>query len=272
MAHPLHAYLALLDDLRAAGFRCHPIRDYFAADGAGQTTAQAAADPDTPCVYLRHDVDRLPARAVTMAEAEAARGIRSSYYFRCDARMRFPATAMRRIADLGHETGFHYESLSRTRGDRAAAIERFVEELAACRAILPVTTVSPHGAPLAASSNMDFTASIDPANLDLLGDATDMDYTDMLYVTDTGGTFGSPHNLRDRPRGRCLTQPVPPAQLAGWIAEQVITRITLSCHPERWPAGGAGLATAVVKDGLANIAKVLAARTRSCFLQNLSPT
>ena len=255
MAHPLHAYLALLDDLRTAGFRCHPIRDYFIGDGAGQPTAPAAADPDTPRVYLRHDVDRMPARAVTMAEAEAARGIHSTYYFRCDARMRFPAAAMRRIADLGHETSFHYESLSRTRGDRTKALALFEQELAACRAIVPVTTVSPHGAPLAASSNMDFTASIDPQVLGLLGDATDMDYSDMLYVTDTGGTFGSSYNLRDRPAGRCLTAPVPPARLAGWMLEQGINRLTLSCHPERWPAGTLGLAQAWVTDAAGNAVK-----------------
>ncbi|WP_462330989.1 hypothetical protein [Thiohalocapsa halophila] len=255
MAHPLHAYLALLDDLRVAGFHCHPIRDYFMAQRAGQGTATEPADSHTPCAYLRHDVDRMPARAVAMAEAEAERGIRSTYYFRCDARMRFPEAAMRRIADLGHETGFHYESLSRTRGDRAAAIERFARELAACRAIVPVTTVSPHGAPLAASSNMDFTASIAPESVNLLGDATDMDYSDMLYVTDTGGTFGSPHNLRDWPAGRCLTRPVPPARLMGWITLQTITQVTLSCHPERWPADYLSLLHASLRDAAANAAK-----------------
>jgi hypothetical protein len=257
MAHLLSTYLTLLDDLTRAGFRCHPIRDYFT--DAHQTGQGASADqaPATRLAYLRHDVDRLPQRAVAMAEAEAQRGIRATYYFRCDARQRFPEPAMRRIAALGHETGFHYESLSRTRGDRAAALDLFRRELDACRAVVPVSTVAPHGAPLSASSNMDFTGSIDPAGLDLLGDATDMDYTDMLYVTDTGGTFGSPHNLRDRPRGRCLTEPVPPARLAAWIAGQGTTRLTLSCHPERWPVGGVGLIQAWVMDVAGNAAKLL---------------
>lgn len=262
MAHPLRAYLALLDDLRSAGFRCHPIRDYFTAQPAAHGTAAQAKDRQAHRAYLRHDVDRLPARAVAMAEAEAARGIQSTYYFRCDARMRFPAAAMRRIAALGHETGFHYECLSRTRGDRTAALERFAQELAACRAIVPVTTVAPHGAPLATSSNMDFATGIDARALGLLGDATTMDYSDMLYVTDTGGTFGSPHNLRDRPAGRCLTAPVPPARLAGWIAAQGITRLTLSCHPERWPAGRLGLAQARLTDAAGNAVKMLVQRLR----------
>jgi hypothetical protein len=256
MAHPLSVYLALLEDLRAAGFACHPVRDYFAQCRAGDT-GTTAGEHETPRVYLRHDVDRLPQRAVKMAEAEAERGVRSTYYFRCDARMRFPEQAMRHIADLGHETGFHYESLSRTRGDRTAALALFERELAACRAIVPVTTVAPHGAPLAASSNMDFTASIDTERCKLLGDAADMDFTNMLYVTDTGGTFGSPYNLRDRPAGKNLTEQVAPVRLADWIAARSITRLTLSCHPERWPQSRPGLAQAAGRDAVANAAKVL---------------
>lgn len=262
MAHPLSAYLALLDDLRAAGFHFHPIRDYFVARRAGDAGATPGGH-EISSAYLRHDVDRLPQRAVAMAEAEAERGIRATYYFRCDARQGFPEPAMRRIASLGHETGFHYESLSRARGDRAAALALFERELAACRAIVPVSTVAPHGAPLAASSNMDFTASIDTDCAQLLGDATDMDFTDMLYVTDTGGTFGSPHNLRDRPSGRCLTGPVPPARLAEWISGHAIARLTLSCHPERWPAGAIALAMASVRDLVGNGAKSLLSRLRA---------
>lgn len=262
MAYPLSAYQALLEDLRTAGFSCHTIREYFLsrqAVDAGKATGLS----DMPRAYLRHDVDRSPQRAVAMAEAETALGIRATYYFRCDARLRFPAPAMQRIAGLGHETGFHYESLSRTRGDRAAALALFERELAACRAIVAVTTIAPHGAPLAASSNMDFTASIDAERAALLGDATDMDYTDMLYVTDTGGTFGSPYNLRDRPTGRCLTEPVPPGRLAEWIGGQGITRLTLSCHPERWPLGRVGLVQAALSDAAGNLAKKTLRRLRA---------
>ncbi|WP_295886976.1 hypothetical protein [uncultured Thiohalocapsa sp.] len=265
MAHPLHAYLALLDDLRAAGFRCHPIRDYFTGNQAGQGAASAGEDSDTRRAYLRHDVDRLPARAVAMAEAEAARGIHSTYYFRCDARGRFPEAAMRRIAALGHETGFHYECLSRTRGDRVAAVECFARELAACRAIVPVTTVSPHGAPLAASSNMDFTASIDAQALGLLGDATDMDFTDMLYVTDTGGTFGSQYNLRDHVAGRNLDHPIAPKGLARRLIDGDERRIVLSCHPERWAVGRLALLEASAREIALNLLKLVLHRARRWF-------
>jgi len=256
MAHLLRAYLALLDDLRAAGFCCHPVRDYFSGRGAGYA-GTAPCEQETLTAYLRHDVDRLTRRAVAMAEAEAGRGIHASYYFRCDARMRFPESAMRRIADLGHEIGFHYESLSRTRGDRAAALALFQRELAACRAIVPVTTVAPHGAPLAASSNMDLATSVGSEGTELLGDAAQMDFTRMLYITDTGGTFGSPYNRRDRPAGQHLSKRVAPEHLAAWLAESGINQLTLSCHPERWPASRVGLLQACITDAAGNAAKML---------------
>lgn len=259
MAHRLSVYHKLLEELLAAGYRLHPIRDYF------------RSPPEPPVVYLRHDVDRIPSRAVDMAKLEAALGVCSTYYFRCDRRMCFPERVMREIAGLGHEIGFHYESLSRIRGDRAAALALFERELAACRAIAPVSTVSPHGAPLAASSNMEFTASIDADCSSLLGDATKMDFTEMLYVTDTGGTFGSPYNLRDRPEGRCLTKPVPPPCLTEWVVALGTNSLTLSCHPERWPLCMPGLMQAQCFDAAANAAKTLSRRFRQSGAVAMAP-
>ncbi|EGV30434.1 lipopolysaccharide biosynthesis protein [Thiorhodococcus drewsii AZ1] len=251
MAHSLTKYASLLDELAAAGYRFHPIRDYFAAPAK------------QPFVYLRHDVDRLPERAVTMAEAEAKGSIRATYYFRCDKHMRFPEAAMRRIADLGHETGFHYESLSRCKGDSDAALALFERELAACRSLVPVDTVAPHGAPLSAASNMDFSTGIGPERFALLGDATGIDFTDILYLTDTGGTFGSPYNLRDRVAGRELPGPIHPVRLAAHVIGQQETRLVLSCHPERWPSGMLALTEARARDSATNLAKRLLQHLRA---------
>jgi len=257
MAHPLRAYVALIDDLRVAGFACHPIRDYFTGDRSGDTAGTDQTRTESGIVYLRHDVDRLPRRAVAMAEAEAELGVRSTYYFRCDARLSFPGPSMHRVEELGHETGFHYESLSRTHGDRAAALALFQRELAACRAVVPVTTVAPHGAPLAASSNMEFTDSIDTVRMGLLGDATEMDFTKMLYVTDTGGTFGSPYNLRDRTAGPMLDDSTHPKHLVRRLEQHGCACFVLSCHPERWPKTMPGLMIARTKDHIVNLAKAI---------------
>jgi hypothetical protein len=84
MAHRLSRYLALRSQRAKNGFSSHPITAYF--EGRGRPPDVCLRD----AVYLRHDVDRLPARAVTMAEAEAAMGVASSRYFRCNPRGRFP--------------------------------------------------------------------------------------------------------------------------------------------------------------------------------------
>jgi hypothetical protein len=67
-------------------------------------------------LILRHDVDRRLGKTLVMAEMEGRAGGRASYYFR-RARRGFPAHAIRRVAELGHEIGYHYETLSAARGD-----------------------------------------------------------------------------------------------------------------------------------------------------------
>ena len=78
MAHPLHAYLALLDDLRTAGFRCHPIRDYFTEQRAGQGPVCETEHSQIPCIYLRQEPDCVPSPAAPIAEGEAERAIRNT--------------------------------------------------------------------------------------------------------------------------------------------------------------------------------------------------
>jgi hypothetical protein len=62
-------------------------------------------------VVLRHDIDRKLGNALQMAELEHEWGIQSTYYFR------FPYTfkpdIIRKIKDLGHVVGYHYEVLSK---------------------------------------------------------------------------------------------------------------------------------------------------------------
>ena len=78
MAHPLHAYLALLDDLRTAGFRCHPISNYFAAQQVGHGPICETEHSHIPCIYLRREADCVSTPAASIAEGEANRGIRNT--------------------------------------------------------------------------------------------------------------------------------------------------------------------------------------------------
>jgi hypothetical protein len=175
-------YERLLDAALERGWRFLTVEEYLRAD-----------DPDAPFVVLRHDVDRKVGSAVAMAEAEAERGVQATYYFRTGTFDPETATAM---AERGHEVGYHYEDLAATRGDVAAARDRFVRNLERFRRHVDVTTACAHGSPLSPHVNTAMWDD-DPAfeEYGLLGEAyLSIDFEDerhageepLAYLSDTG--------------------------------------------------------------------------------------
>ena len=76
----------------------------------------AAGNTDPQTIGLRHDIDNIIEPAVLMAEWEAERGYRSTYfalhtapYWRNEWLLR---TSLERIATLGHEIGLHNNALT----------------------------------------------------------------------------------------------------------------------------------------------------------------
>lgn len=245
MAFPLSAYVDLLHRLREKGYSLGPISRYF--EGFRP-----------PFVFLRHDVDRLSSRAVHMARGEQNMGVKATYYFRCDGRTRFPEEEIRFVADMGHEVGFHYETVVRMKADPDRVIGRFTEELAALRRITTVKTVTAHGSPLAKLSNVGYTKTLDLGEFGLVGDpAVNIDFSKVLYVTDSGGVYGSPNNLRDWSEGKNLRRPTPPKELAKALDPRQEPLVVLSSHPERWPIGFVGLMQARATDFAVNVLKRL---------------
>ena len=61
-------------------------------------------------VILRHDVDRLHERALQMAQLESSLGVNASYYFRIESLIN-NVLLIKKIENLGHEIGYHYEEL-----------------------------------------------------------------------------------------------------------------------------------------------------------------
>lgn len=248
MAGRLADYLALVRGLREKGYRLGPVAWYF--EGY-----------EPPFVFLRHDVDRLVFRAEAMARGEHDLGVESTYYFRCDARGGFPEKAIERIRTLGHEVGFHYETWSRSGGDVGKAREMFARELGVLRGLAEVRTVAPHGSPLSRRTNVDFSRQLDLGGLAILGDVqSDVDFHRVLYVTDTGGVFGSRYNRFDRVEGKSLEGAMTPAELGAMLRPENEPLVLLNTHPERWPQTAPGLVQASLFDGLANLLKVLAAK------------
>lgn len=75
---------------------------------------EQAGNLDEPFCILRHDVDYSPAAALRMAEQEAARGIRATYFLLAGTgyyNLLAPEHAHvgRTLVALGHEVGLHYD-------------------------------------------------------------------------------------------------------------------------------------------------------------------
>jgi hypothetical protein len=158
--------------------------------------------PEKFCL-IRHDVDRKPINALKMAELENKLGIKSTYYFRAK-KCSFDEEIIKKIADLGHEIGYHYESLSDTDGNIELAIKDFEKNLKEFRKTVPIKTCSMHGRPFKPYDNRDIWKVKEnhnylKNNLDILGEVyLDIDYTDITYINDTGRNWSSgKSNRRD---------------------------------------------------------------------------
>ncbi len=104
----LGSYCELVEGLRAAG--------YASVDFE-------RVEPARRDLILRHDVDMCLFRALEMAEAEHRIGVRSHYFVLVNTESYNAGSGesrgiLRRIRELGHEIGLHFDSLDIAAGDQ----------------------------------------------------------------------------------------------------------------------------------------------------------
>jgi hypothetical protein len=188
-------------------------------------------------VLLRHDVETSPAQAVRMAEVEAAHGLAATYFLRA-RRGGFPGGAIARLRALGHDVGYHYETLARARGDVGRAVELFARDLEGLRRHGPVRVASMHGSPLLPWDNREMWRAARPSDFDLAGEVyADIDYADVRYFSDTGRTWHpTRHNLRDHVAlpPECALDTTD--ELIALVRARRFPRLCLLAHPDRWSA------------------------------------
>jgi hypothetical protein len=248
----LAKYERLCDALGREGYVGLGMADYL--------TRPAAGLPGR-LVLLRHDVESDPGQAVRMGAIEKARGLVATYFFRAKRSVLRPE-AIRQLAGMGHEIGYHYETLSRARGDIARAIEMFRHELARLREHASVRVASMHGSPLLPWDNRAIWSRVSPADFDLAGEVyRDIDYGAVDYFSDTGRTWHPRRfNIRDH-------APAPTGQVAestdeliALIAEGRMRRICLLTHPERWSPDALSWWLRRLRDAAENRFKVVLAK------------
>ena len=154
---------------------------------------------DDLIIILRHDVDDKPENSLRMANLEYSLGIAGSYYFRA-VPCSWKVEIIKSIKKLGHEIGYHYETMDTANGDIDKAWEQFQLNLKKLREISNVSTVCMHGSPKSKFDNKDIWNKYDYKNVNIIGEPYfDIDFNSVLYLTDTGRRWdGYNVSVRDR--------------------------------------------------------------------------
>jgi hypothetical protein len=223
----LTIYRDLIAEIKKTGFEVLTLKDYF------------QQQHDSPAFFIiRHDVDRRPEHALKMALVESSYGIQSTYYFRVNKRV-CKKDIIQKIAELGHEIGYHYEVVDKARGDMGLARRIFDDELAQLRTLTDISTAAMHGNPLTSWNNKDFWQHFTLSQFNLIGEAyVSIHNPDLFYVTDTGrGWNRAAFNLKDifsDSAVSILPSISTTAQLASLIRKKKYPKIYLLVHPNRW--------------------------------------
>ena len=191
-------------------------------------------EPKDKFVILRHDVDSKPYRALRMARLENKLNIKSSYYFRYNKSV-FDPKIIKEIDELGHEIGYHYEVLSKTKGDFPRALELFLEELSEFRKICEIKTICMHGSPLSKYDNREMWKIFDFKLYGIKGEAYLSAGKDLDYFSDTGWNWNSKHKLRDYISGNKNNLLIDSTDdLLDLVKNKSSGRIYLLAHPGNW--------------------------------------
>ena len=195
-------------------------------------------------VILRHDVDLRPQNSLATAKIENELGLKAVYYFRAVPES-WDEAIIKQIAGLGHEIGYHYESLTTCNGDIDAAWEDFKVNLAKLEIVVgnPIISICMHGSPKSPWDSKDIWKKYDYRSTGVEYEPyLDTDFSKTFYLTDTGRRWdGYKVSVRDR---------IPEYQ-DKWIEQGLVFHSTddiiraanegnlpralmITTHPQRW--------------------------------------
>lgn len=192
-------------------------------------------------IILRHDVEQHYENALEFAELQSRCGIKGTYFFRILPKQ-FNTAIVKKIAELGHEVGYHYDDLTQCKGNHKKAILRFEKNLQLLRKIAPVTSICMDGSPLSKYDNKSLWDKYDYREFGIIGEPYfDVDFNETFYLTDTGRRWdGWKTSVRDK---------VP--QQEEWVKHGLVfystndiikaakegclpNKIMMTFHPQRW--------------------------------------
>ena len=227
MDFTLKKYSELVSALKDAGYEFVTYAEYAEGNRAERL------------VVMRHDVDRCIQGARRMADVEQNMGIKASYYVR--EKFLCYVDAIRHIADMGHEVGYHYEDLVIENGDVDKAYARCLCNINKLRQVVDLRTITMHGSPMSKIESKDIWQVYDYRKLGIIGEPQmDVDWREMVYLTDTGRSWNGV-NRRDKVAERAEEW-----KAKGWVYEttddiikaiqedRFPPRVMITVHPQRW--------------------------------------
>lgn len=187
-------------------------------------------------ILMRHDVDRRPKGSLEMSEIEESYAVKTTYYFRTILQTLKP-NIIKKIANLGHEIGYHYESLAETNGDYKKAIKDFEKNLAILNTLYPIKSIAMHGRPTSKWDSRHLWEQYDYKQYGILSEPYfDIDFKKIFYITDAGRAWDNASiNLRDKV-DTPFKFPVSTTNdlIARLDNNELPNTIMMNIHPEHW--------------------------------------
>jgi len=171
-------------------------------------------------------------------------GIVGTYYFR-KVSQSYNVAIIKEIVALGHEVGYHYETMDTCKGNVDKAYEEFCRNLETFQKLTPVKTISMHGSPMSPYDNREIWNKYDYKKLGIIAEPYfDINFNELFYITDTGRRWdGHLYNVRDKAtKENPVTNPeflklrfhstkdIIDSVNAGTFPKQAM----LNFHPQRW--------------------------------------
>ena len=194
MDFTIKIYQKLLDSWQKIGYVFQTFKA-FSVDAPIQMSNALSK----PLIILRHDVDKMPQNSLMFSKIQAERGINGTYYFRT-VKESWDEAIIKEIVALGHEVGYHYETMDSCHGNIDKAYDEFCRNLEKFRKFVNITTICMHGSPLSKFDNRVIWSKYDYRSLGIIGEPYfDLDFNKTYYLTDTGRRWdGQMVSLRDK--------------------------------------------------------------------------
>ena len=201
-----------------------------------QTFEEFLKNPNNKVVILRHDVDLLPQNSLRFAKIQHDLGINGSYYFRAVPES-WDEDIILEVAGMGHEVGYHYETMDTAKGDIDIAMDQFRQHLNNLRNLTKVKTICMHGSPRSKFDNKAIWDKYDYRDVGIIGEPYfDIDFNQVFYLTDTGRRWdGQKLSVRDKVKTNFKNTYHSTNQIIVALKKRELpNQIMFTFHPQRW--------------------------------------